>query len=518
MGSYATIEIDDLLSRQEDFSMVQNPTHTELIKQIRELENEVANFSRSEKALRKNEERYRSMFEKSGAASIVIANDMTISMANPEFEKLTGYSKNEIEGKIKWTAFIVDEDLERMKGYHVERRKPESRAPEEYECQLLNRHGERKNILVKVGMIPGTETSIASFMDITTLKQAQEVLKESEEYLRKENIRLKSSIKDRYRFGQIVGKSHVMQEVYELILKAASTDANVIIYGESGTGKELVAKAIHDISDRKQSAFIVVNCGAIPENLLESEFFGYKRGAFTGAESDKHGYLDLANGGTLFLDELGEISLNMQVKLLRVVEGRGYIPVGGREEKFSDIRIIAATNRNLRRMVNTGLMREDFFYRIHIIPIYMPPLRERKEDLLFLIEHFLSVYDPKTLPPITGRIMDAIQKYHWPGNVRELQNTLHRYVTLKKFDIMGTSLAADDIQQPVSHQILQENRDLRSALEDFEKQLILDSLEKNKYHRGKAAAALGINRRTLYKKMKIFGLIQSQPRNDRSHT
>ncbi len=191
-----------------------------------------------------------------------------------------------------------------------------------------------------------------------------------------------------------------MQEVYELILKAAATNANAIIYGESGTGKELVARAIHRLNNRKEGRFIPVNCGAIPENLLESEFFGYRKGAFTGAAADKEGYLDLADGGTLFLDELGEIGPNLQVKLLRVLEGGGYSAVGGRDVKKPDVRIIAATNRDLKAQVNRGLMREDFFYRVHIIPIQLPSLRERREDIPLLIEHFMqSEGDAEEGPP-----------------------------------------------------------------------------------------------------------------------
>jgi len=186
-----------------------------------------------------------------------------------------------------------------------------------------------------------------------------------------------------------------MQDVYEFILQAAATQANVIIYGESGTGKELVAKAIHETSDRSKKSFVTVHCGAIPETLMESEFFGYKKGSFTGANLDKRGYLDEADGGTLFLDEVGEIGLNMQVKLLRAIAGGGYTPVGSSTKKNTDVRIVAATNRNLRDMVKRGIMREDFFYRIHILPIYLPPLRDRKDDLPLLVDHFLQIQDKK---------------------------------------------------------------------------------------------------------------------------
>lgn len=591
----------------------------------------------AEENLRASEERYRRVFDKSGAASIIIEPDMTILMANEEFEDLTGYHKHEIEHQMKWSAFIAPQDLERMSTYHQQRRIPGGQAPDEYECRIINRSGGVRDIFIKVGMLPDGIRSIASFMDVTSFKktagalkdseakllaiieaaegfiytcnqdfiiefmnkaliekiekdatgllcyqslyqrdsqcpwcswqeifngnacrkelespvdqrwydammspifddtgsvsrfeafliditdrkQAEKALREREVYLRKENVRLKSSIRDRFRFGEIIGKSPIMQQVYELILNAAATDANVIISGESGTGKELVAQAVHKMSERINSAFVVVNCGAIPENLLESEFFGYKKGAFTGAERNKHGYLDLADGGTLFLDELGEIGLNMQVKLLRVIEGMGYQPVGSDRMHQPDIRIIAATNRDLADRVRSGKMREDFFYRIHVIPIHLPPLRERKEDIPLLIDHFMQKYGERDkLPPITGKMLDAAQAYDWPGNVRELQNVLRRYVTLNHFDLSEMLLKREGAEKNKNMNLLTDfdpgivspQSTLPASVETFEKQLILKVLEKNQWHRGKAAKDLGIHRRTLFKKIKKYRIDHS---------
>ena len=270
------------------------------------------------------------------------------------------------------------------------------------------------------------------------LKKALDELKESETSLRQENILLRARTKDRFRFGDIIGKSEPMQRVYELILQAAATDVNVILYGESGTGKELVSRAIHDASDRKEQVFFPVNLGAISENLIESEFFGHKKGAFTGADSDQRGFLHLTDKGTLFLDELADIGLNLQVKLLRVLEGNGFTPVGTTEVIKPDIRFIAASNQDLSDRVKTGQIREDFYYRIHVLPIRLPPLRERKEDIPLLVEHFLkSTASLQKGKPITPRFLEALQAYDWPGNVRELQNTLHRYVTLGEVDFPG---------------------------------------------------------------------------------
>jgi transcriptional regulator with PAS, ATPase and Fis domain len=329
--------------------------------------------------------------------------------------------------------------------------------------------------------------------------------------LRKENIRLRSNIKDRYRFGEIIGKSPAMQEVYELILKASATNANVIVYGESGTGKELVAHAIHRLSDRKEGRFIAVNCGAIPENLLESEFFGYRKGAFSGAAADKDGFLDRADGGTLFLDELGEIGPNLQVKLLRVLEGGGYTPIGGHEVKKPDVRIIAATNRDLQAQVNRGIMREDFFYRIHIIPIQLPPLRERKDDIPLLIEHFMKQAGGETNPPvITGEMLEAMVRHNWPGNVRELQNVLQRYRSLNRFDLLKetTRQPAQKTDMIAGLPIEAQGESFQAAMARCERHLLLSVLENNQWQREVAAQVLGLPLRTFYRKLKKHGLIR----------
>ena len=342
------------------------------------------------------------------------------------------------------------------------------------------------------------------------LKKAMDELKASETSLHEENVRLKANIKERYRFGKIIGKSPVMQEIYELILEAAASNAGVIVYGESGTGKELVAEAIHEMSDRKEKAFVPVNAGGVAETLLESEFFGYKKGAFTGANADKRGLLQSADKGTLFLDELGEIGPNLQAKLLRAIEGGGFTPVGGLEAETSDFRVIAATNKDLKEQVKKGLMREDFFYRIHIIPIHLPPLRERKEDIPLLIEHFMQNHSPsKNLPTITVAVMEALTFYDWPGNVRELQNTLHRYFTLKRLDFLGAPLKAPAPSPEMKFEPIWPNEELlRDAMGHFEREYILKQLERYHWNRSKVASKLGIDRKTLFKKMRSYGVFE----------
>jgi len=482
----------------------------------------------AEKSLKKSEERYRSVFENAGLPTLIMEDSLLIFMVNDRFVEMSGYRKDEIEGLMKFTDFICSGDRSALMRCLTRRR---GDKPAEYECQILHCNGNKFDVLIRVGKIPEAGQYIVSFTDITSRKQAEIALLESQEHLKKENIRLRSSIRERYRFRDIIGKSRVMQEVYEFILQAAATTANVVIYGESGTGKELVAKAIHETSDRSQNKFVTVNCGAITETLMESEFFGYVKGSFTGANIDKPGYLDEADGGTLFLDEIGEIGLNMQVKLLRAIAGDGYVPVGGNTIKKSNVRIIAATNRNLRDLVKMGVMREDFFYRIHILPIYLPALRERKEDLPLLIDHFLQLQDKNHLP-LPGHLNEALVKYNWPGNIRELQNVLHRYLTLKILDIEGMpktttmlfegestkkgnpvitnfTLGASPFGQvqPVKNHDDMYLENSTMTVEIIERDRIISALSKHNWRRDRTASALGINRKTLFRKMKKFGLV-----------
>lgn len=342
-------------------------------------------------------------------------------------------------------------------------------------------------------------------MDITDRKAAEEALREREVRLREENTRLRTSLKDSGRFGRMIGKSPAMQKVYETILKAAQADAGVIIYGESGTGKELAAQTIHELSDRSAGPFVTVNCGAIPETLLESEFFGYKKGAFTGAASDKPGFLDAARGGTLFLDEVGELPPTLQVKLLRAIEGGGYTPVGADKLVKSDFRVVAATHRDLRERVEKQQMRQDFYYRIHLIPIILPPLRQRKEDLPLLVAHFLETLHHQD--PLPEPVMRSFQSHDWPGNVRELQNVLQRYITLREIDLppapepVRSSGKADPAFPDHPSATLAE------TLNQTEKAYILHCLQANQWRRGRVAQILGVDRRTLFRKMKAYGML-----------
>ena len=454
--------------------------------------------------LKRTEAEYRGIFENATEGIYRTSQDGRFLSANPAMARIFGYSSpEELMASITDVGHQLYVNPERRHQFLdlMRHRRPVS----DFEVEFFRKDGSTFWASLHARPIYD-ETGALRFIDgilsdITEQKNRMEALHE-------ENVRLKANIKERYRFGDIIGKSEPMQQVYELILQAAATDVNVILYGETGTGKELVSKAIHESSDRKEQIFFPVNLGALPENLIESEFFGHKKGAFTGATLDKLGYLDLTDQGTLFLDELGEIDLNTQAKLLRALEGGGFTPVGGTTVKQSDVRIIAATNRDLLEQVREGLVREDFFYRVHVLPISLPSLRERKEDIPLLVDHFLKRYEYQEKgPPITGHVLEAMMAYDWPGNVRELQNTLHRYVTLNRLDFLGAPLRASEVKfEPIRPK----EGLLRDAMGHFEREYILKQLERYHWHRSKVASELGIDRRTLFKKMRSYGVFKPQ--------
>ena len=323
-------------------------------------------------------------------------------------------------------------------------------------------------------------------------------------HLEQENIHLKKELSKRYSFENIIGKSKKMQEIFNLIEKIAPTDATVLICGESGTGKELVAKAIHYKSLRRNNKFVSINCGALPENLLESELFGHVKGSFTGAYSDKRGLFEVANKGTILLDEIGEMSPMTQVKLLRALQERKIRRVGGVEEIEIDVRIIAATNQNLKEKIKKGEFREDLFYRLNVISITIPPLRERKEDIPLLVEHFIEKYSKqfqKDKKKVSLEVMKVFQDYHWPGNIRELENVIERAMALAQ----GDKITIDDIPKEIIYPatvempitIPEEGFNLNSHLEELSRRYIEYALIKADRNIKRAAELLGISYRSL---------------------
>ena len=309
----------------------------------------------------------------------------------------------------------------------------------------------------------------------------------------------------------IIGQSKKMTDVFKFVEKVADCDSTILINGETGTGKGLIAKAIHESSGRKNKPFIAINCGAIPENLLESELFGHMRGAFTGATSNKAGKFELADGGTIFLDEIGDMSADLQVKVLKVLEEGEFEQVGGSKTIKVDVRIIAATHRDLAEEVQKGNFREDLFYRLYVIPLLLPSLRDRKSDVPHLIAHFLETFNQKNKRQVEGFAPDALQqmmKYAWPGNVRELKNMLERLVVLRgtghiTVQDLPPELKPDNSAHTANTiEISDDGICLNSAVTEFEKALILQSLEKTKWVKNKAAKLLHLNRTTLVEKIK----------------
>jgi len=457
--------------------------------------------------LRASEERYRVICEKSSDGIAILQGGRTV-FVNPA---LAGVLRTSAD------ALLGSQVMSRFPEYYREKFVTnlqlidQGKPVESFETLSLVADGQE--IWTEWYLSPveweGKRACLATVREITAAKARETVVETETEQLRVSYGRLRASLKEHYRFGDMVGKSPVMQAVYELILSASRSDAHVVIEGESGTGKELAARAIHDLSNRAKGPFVPVNCGAIPEGLFESEFFGHKRGAFTGANVETYGFFGLSQGGTLFLDEVGELSLNMQVKLLRAIEGGGYAQVGGSAAIKSDVRIIAATNRNLAQRVEEGAMREDFFYRIHVLSIRLPPLRDRREDIPLLIDHFTRRhYGSETPPTMPGPVIGSLCSHHWPGNVRELQNVLNRYFAVNRLDFIESPhpslLSADPHAEALSPG---RESGLREALEAYEKRYIAFVLEQNRWHKGKSASALGIPDRTFYRKLKKHQLI-----------
>ena len=338
-------------------------------------------------------------------------------------------------------------------------------------------------------------------------------LQAAEERLREEALYLREELAQLVRFETLIGESPGMQEVYRLIERILNTAVTVLITGESGTGKELVARVIHSKGPRAKGPFIAINCAAIPETLLEAELFGYEKGAFTGATQRKPGRFELASGGTLFLDEIGEMSLGLQAKLLRVLQEQRFERLGGTATLATDARIIAATNRDPTRLIADGRVREDLFYRLNVYPIHVPPLRERKEDLLPLALHFLRKHGRGLQKEVVGLSKEAgkmLSRYHWPGNVRELENAMERAVIVCR----GATVTAQDL--PVSLKEQLPGQTLRTAvftlppegidLAELEKQLIYQALQQVNFNKSKASKLLGLSRTQLRTRMKHYGL------------
>jgi two-component system response regulator PilR (NtrC family) len=383
-----------------------------------------------------------------------------------------------------------------------------------------------ETVVIMMTAFASTETAIAAIRDgaydyITKPFKVEEMRIVVEKALEKkllftENRRLRSELRSRERDRSIIGSSPAMQRIFDVVAQVADTKANILISGESGTGKEMVARAIHGIGERRSLPFIAVNCAAIPENLLESELFGHVKGSFTGAVQSKTGLFESADKGTLFLDEIGDLTLSLQVKLLRVIQEKSIRRVGGTDDRRVDVRIIAATNRRLDEEIAAGRFREDLYYRLNVIDIAMPPLRERRDDIPLLVAHFVEKYARELGKPVEGVSEEALNRlveYRFPGNVRELENVIERAAALSSGPTIGLELLPPAVLNPEvappSPRISPEGVNLEELMADYERGLLLEALGPAGGVKKRAAQLLGISFRSFRYRMEKLGLDDS---------
>lgn len=450
---------------------------------------------RLQQQLEEQNQRFRTLSEAT-FEGILVHDQGEILEINQTMEQMFGYQRADVLGR-HVLEFVAPE----ARPIVAENIRMAENGP--YEAVGLRRDGSSFPVEFQGRAMPyqGRNIRVVAIRDLSRHKQ----IEAEKALLQEENITLRSSLGERYKLGDIIGKSQAMQTVYQTILNAAASDANVVICGESGTGKELAARTIHQLSPRKNKHFVTVNCGAIPENLFEREFFGHRKGTFTGATMDKPGYLAQAHRGTLFLDEIGELPAFLQVKLLRALQEHEYTPLGDTHSQRADIRIIAAANKDLKLLLQEGVIREDFFWRIYVIVIELPPLRDRKEDIPLLVEYFLEEYGKESLgAALPGHVHNLLCTYNWPGNVRELQNELQRYLAHQELEFIGN--IQPDTPFTKQNFSLNASTKLHDVLETCEKDHILSVLQRNHGHRGKTAQILGLPRRTLNRKMQKYGI------------
>ena len=508
----------NLLRYRDHLEELVNERTQELTRSNDRLHTEIIERTRAENALRISEQQYRMLAENVNDGIVILQNN-SIVFTNSTFAAMIGYSTD---------ALLMSDPFSLLEHPVLEQEQPAyekqpGTVATEWQMEILRRNGAKIWVEIEQTAIiwNNSPASLLTIHDITSRKHQEQRLEEERLRLEQENITLKTAIKERYRFGELVGKSPSMQRVYEFIISAASSDVNVLICGESGTGKELIARTIHQVSPRKEHAFVPVNCASIPETLFEREFFGHHRGAFTNADRNKPGLFDRAHRGVLFLDEVTELSPTTQAKLLRVLQDGEYTPLGSTMPKLADVLIVAASNKNIQEEIRHGRLRKDFFYRICVVEINVPPLQERKDDLPLLIEHILDCYrrkqtqvhgsPPQELPfeqtMLPGELVHALYSYHWPGNIRELQNLLQRYLATRDLQGILASIGVAAHSRQISQRgNLSGNLTLAEAVQQLEKEMIENALKQTRHHIVNTAGLLGIPRSSLYRKLKHYGL------------
>jgi PAS domain S-box-containing protein len=415
-----------------------------------------------------------------------------ITSFNRTAEKLTGYDREEVIGRLCAEIFQSD----RCQTCPLKTSIHTGQRGEDREVTIVTKSGVRLPISISTAALHEKDGEIIGgvemFRDLRLV------------------VELKKRLEKTYVFEDIISKSHRMARVFEMLPLIANRDSTVLVEGESGTGKELIARAIHNLGSRKTGPFIAINCAAVPDSLIESELFGYKKGAFTDARQDKPGRFTLAEGGTLLLDEIGELSRQMQAKLLRVLQEKEYEPLGSTETLKADVRVIASTNRNLADDVERRKFRQDLYYRLNVVRIELPPLRERKEDIPLLVQHFIDRFNTLQGRRIRGcseRVLSALMRYDFPGNIRELENAIeHAFVIC-----IDTTIQVDDLPDHILSSIALDDEKQPAAalpLESAEIQAIRSTLQKNDFNRNLTAKELGISRNTLWRKMKKHGIFK----------
>lgn len=494
--------------------MAQEPTFKSIEHRVRYLEKKIAELQQKLAEYRESETRYRVLFEEAGDGIFILENEKIVD-CNQKVYTLFGCSRDQLIGKTPFDFSPPiqpdgkDSKLEAMKRIAAAR----SGKHQYFEWKHRRPNGSLFDSEVSLKRVKlATATYVQAIMrDVTIRKQAVAELEQIKDRLLEENIYLQEEIRIEHNFGEIIGRSHALKKVLSSVEKVAASSSGVLIMGDTGTGKELIARAIHSISQRKDRPLVKINCAALPANLIESELFGHEKGAFTGAMSRRVGRFELAHGGTIFLDEIGELPLELQSKLLRVLQDGQFERVGGTQTFQVDVRIIAATNRDLEKLIENGLFREDLFYRLNVFPIYIPPLRDRKEDIPVLAKHFVMKYGPKDgkkIEIIPQKTLAALQDYSWPGNVRELENIIERGVIISQGNILklGDWLPKKTALRP-------ENKP--TTMEDMEKEHIVATLKltggRVSGEKG-AASILGLNPQTLYSRMKRLGIRRKSER------
>ena len=466
---------------------------------------------RLEHTLRMSERQYRQLAEKFGDGLAIVRNGKIV-FVNQALCELLAEPVDRIIGAAVAERLGESPEAPLMQGNHSHKlAQTHSQSPDPaWQVRHITQQGHDMWVELYEESIEWDEkpARLITVRDVSVHKQYEMQLEESEDRLIEENVTLKSGLNERCRLGDIIGISPPMQAIYVRILQTAATNETVLITGESGTGKELIARTIHQLSGRRANAFVSVNCSAVPENLFESEFFGYCKGAFTDARQDKPGYCDRAHQGTLFLDEVVELSLAAQAKLLHAIELGEYTPLGSKQAKRVDVRVMAATNRDLKQLVREGRIREDFFYRLYSIAITVPPLRERKEDLPLLVEYILKTKNPAArYHPLPEWDFTQIYLYDWPGNVRELINVIGRYMATGE-------LAFPDLHDKQTGMLrsirgeLPESGTLHDTVGAFEKAFLIHMLQQHHWHQANTAKTLGIPARTLRRKIQKHRIVR----------